>query len=144
MHQRNQIGTKWRHAMKRYLLSFAATGMLLLGSISSFASEVVTVDNFVRAETDMTLARYVKQGAWGNLAHSWAGAHRKAGRDPHESRHDLLCRCFRPHRAGDGREAGRRRSIPVDDGHQPGPRSSRRAWLRKSSHSIRRKLVRAT
>lgn len=43
--------------------------MLLLGSISSFASEVVTVDNFVRAETDMTLARYVKQGAWGKFLH---------------------------------------------------------------------------
>ena len=55
--------------MKRYLFSFAATGMLLLGSISSFASEAVTVDNFVRAETDMTLASYVKQGAFGKFLH---------------------------------------------------------------------------
>jgi hypothetical protein len=40
--------------MKHYLLSIVATGMLLLGS-SSYASEKVTVDNFVRAETDMAL-----------------------------------------------------------------------------------------
>ena len=55
--------------MKRYLLSFVATGILLLGSVSGFASEAVTVDSFVRAETDMTLARYVKQGAWGKFLH---------------------------------------------------------------------------
>ena len=54
--------------MKHHLLSIVATGMLLLGS-SSYASEKVTVDNFVRAETDMTLARYVKQGAWGKFLH---------------------------------------------------------------------------
>jgi hypothetical protein len=55
--------------MKRYLFSFAATGMLLLGSISSFASEAVTVDNFVRAETDTILASYVNQGAFGKVLH---------------------------------------------------------------------------
>lgn len=40
--------------MKHHLLLIVATGMLLLGS-SSYASEKVTVDNFVRAETDMAL-----------------------------------------------------------------------------------------
>lgn len=57
--------------MKRYLvlMTLAAIGMLLLGSISGFASEVVTVDNFVRAETDTTLGRYVKQGAFGKFLH---------------------------------------------------------------------------
>lgn len=55
--------------MKGNLLTLAATGMILLGSISSFASEMVTVDNFVRAETDMTLARYVKQEAFGTFLH---------------------------------------------------------------------------
>jgi len=30
---------------------------------------MVTVDNFVRAETDMTLARYAKQGAFGKFLH---------------------------------------------------------------------------
>ena len=55
--------------MKRHLLFLAATGIILLGSISSFASEIVTVDNFVRAETDVTLARYVKQGAFGKFLH---------------------------------------------------------------------------
>jgi hypothetical protein len=55
--------------MQRKLFSLAATGMLLIASISCFASEIVTVDNFVRAETDMTLSRYVKQGAWGKFMH---------------------------------------------------------------------------
>ena len=55
--------------MKRNLLTFATAVMILLGSHSSFASEMVTVDNFVRAETDMTLARYVKQGAFGKFLH---------------------------------------------------------------------------
>jgi len=40
-----------------------------MGSAKGFASEMVTVDNFVRAESDMTLARYVKQGALGKLLH---------------------------------------------------------------------------
>ena len=51
--------------MKRNLLGLATAGMILLGSIASFASERVTEDNFVRAETDMTFARYAKQGAFG-------------------------------------------------------------------------------
>jgi hypothetical protein len=55
--------------MKCYLLSLAATGIILFGSISGFAGEIVTVDNFVRAETDMTLGRYVKQGAFGKFLH---------------------------------------------------------------------------
>ena len=55
--------------MKRYLIILTATGIILLGSISGFASEIVTVDNFVRAETDMTLDRYVKQGAFGKFLH---------------------------------------------------------------------------
>ena len=59
--------------MKRYLLILVAMGMILLSSISSYssyASEIVTVDNFVRAETDMTLGRYVKQGAFGKFLHT--------------------------------------------------------------------------
>lgn len=55
--------------MKRNLLTLAATVMILLGTNSSLASEMVTVDNFVRAETDLTLARYVKQGAFGKFLH---------------------------------------------------------------------------
>jgi len=55
--------------MQRYLLILAVNGMVLLSSISSYASEIVTVDNFVRAETDMTLSRYVKQEAFGKLLH---------------------------------------------------------------------------
>ena len=43
--------------------------VILLAAVSSFAQEMVTVDNFVRAETDTTLARYVKQGAFGKLLH---------------------------------------------------------------------------
>lgn len=56
--------------MKRNLLTFAVAVMILLGAHSSYASEeMVTVDNFVRAETDQTLARYVKQGAFGKFLH---------------------------------------------------------------------------
>ena len=47
----------------------AVIAIILMGSAKGFASEMVTVDNFVRAESDMTLARYVKQGALGKLLH---------------------------------------------------------------------------
>ncbi|HSL39347.1 MAG TPA: DUF1254 domain-containing protein, partial [Desulforhopalus sp.] len=43
-------------------------GALLVHS-AGYAAELVTVDNFVRAETDMTLSRYVKQGAFGKFLH---------------------------------------------------------------------------
>jgi hypothetical protein len=55
--------------MKRNLLGIPTAGMLLSIAISSFASERVTVDSFVRAETDMTFARYAKQGAFGKFLH---------------------------------------------------------------------------
>jgi hypothetical protein len=55
--------------MKQNLRTFAAAAMILLGASLSFASEPVTVDNFVRAETDMTFARYVEQGAFGKFLH---------------------------------------------------------------------------
>jgi hypothetical protein len=55
--------------MKRPLFSLVAVGMVLFASIRSSAAERVTVDNFVRAETSTTLARYVKQGAWGRFLH---------------------------------------------------------------------------
>lgn len=41
----------------------------LLASSAAYAAEPVTVDNFVRAESDMTFDRYVKQGAFGKLLH---------------------------------------------------------------------------
>jgi hypothetical protein len=43
--------------------------MFLLAATSSFAAEMVTVDNFVRAETDLTFGRYAKQGGFGQLLH---------------------------------------------------------------------------
>lgn len=54
---------------KRDLLTLATTILILLSSVSSFASELVTVDNFVRAETDMTLGRYVRLNAFGKFLH---------------------------------------------------------------------------
>ncbi len=45
---------------------------MLLAASPSFASETVTVDNFVRAESDMTFDRYVKQGAFGKFLHTRA------------------------------------------------------------------------
>ena len=54
----------------RSLLFLAACALPLpLASGSAFASETVTVDNFVRAETDETMARYVAQGAFGKVLH---------------------------------------------------------------------------
>lgn len=44
-------------------------GLLLLASNSAFAAVTVTVDNFVRAETDTTMKRYVAQGAFGKFFH---------------------------------------------------------------------------
>jgi hypothetical protein len=55
--------------MIRNLLTFAIAITLLWGTTPGSASEIVTVDNFVRAETDQTLARYVKQGAFGKFLH---------------------------------------------------------------------------
>jgi hypothetical protein len=54
--------------MSRQLLAVVVAG-LLAHSGSSLAAEKVTVDNFVRAETDMTLRRYEAQGAFGKLLH---------------------------------------------------------------------------
>lgn len=44
-------------------------GLALLPTFEAAAAEPVTVDNFVRAETDTTLARYVAQGAFGKFVH---------------------------------------------------------------------------
>ena len=50
------------------LRSLLVVGALLVHS-AGYAAEPVTVDNFVRAETDMTLGRYAKQGAFGKFLH---------------------------------------------------------------------------
>lgn len=55
--------------MNRYLMIAAVTGIMGLDPGAGFAAEKVTVDSFVRAETDMTLDRYVRQGALGKLIH---------------------------------------------------------------------------
>jgi hypothetical protein len=53
--------------MNQYLLVLAATGSIFVNPINTIASEKVTVDNFVRAETDSTLGRYVTQDALGKF-----------------------------------------------------------------------------
>jgi len=57
---------KLSHSLSRITI---AASLLFMLPLSTHASEVVTVDNFVRAETDMTLSRYVKQGALGKIIH---------------------------------------------------------------------------
>ncbi len=47
--------------------SLALCAPILLGPQNAFASKPVSVLEFVRAETDMTLKRYVDQGAFGKL-----------------------------------------------------------------------------
>ncbi|MDG2012600.1 MAG: DUF1214 domain-containing protein [Pirellulaceae bacterium] len=56
----------------KWLRTLALTtiaGIALLATNPTLAQETVTVDNFVRAETDMTLQRYVDQGAFGKFFH---------------------------------------------------------------------------
>ncbi len=55
--------------MRKNMPGVAAAIVILAGSIPAMAQDPVTVDNFVRAETDMTLGRYVKQGAFGKFLH---------------------------------------------------------------------------
>ena len=55
--------------MNRFFRVLSAIGIALSIASTGFAAEMVTVDNFVRAETDMTLDRYVKQGAFGKIVH---------------------------------------------------------------------------
>jgi hypothetical protein len=62
--RKRNIDMKW---LQR--LAFTATAIALVASTPSWGQETVTVDNFVRAETDMTLKRYVDQGAFGKLLH---------------------------------------------------------------------------
>lgn len=54
--------------MKTWTICVLVVGML--GSTqSAWASETVTVDNFVRAETDMTMRRYEAAGGFGKMFH---------------------------------------------------------------------------
>ena len=53
--------------MKRTIVS-CMLGLIAVGAMPA-RSEVVTVENFCRAETDATLARYAKQGAFGRMFH---------------------------------------------------------------------------
>ena len=55
--------------MNRFLPILTAIGVAFSSVITGFAAETVTVDNFVRAETDMTMQRYVDQGAFGKFLH---------------------------------------------------------------------------
>ena len=53
----------------RTLFLVTISGIVLLASPRANGQVKVTVDNFVRAETDMTLGRYVAQGAFGKFFH---------------------------------------------------------------------------
>ncbi len=57
--------------MKKLLLTTVALLAFTITAIpvASYASEKVTVFNFVRAESDMTFDRYVKQGGFGKFLH---------------------------------------------------------------------------
>jgi len=52
-----------------YIASLLVASLLCLASNTLRAAEMVTVDNFVRAETDQTLKRYVAQGGFGKIVH---------------------------------------------------------------------------
>ena len=55
--------------MKRFIRMLTTLMAIFSAATTAFAADVVTVDTFVRAETDMTLNRYVKQGAFGKFLH---------------------------------------------------------------------------
>lgn len=57
--------------MKRHPITFPAVllALALACGLPAGAAEPVTVDTFVRAETDMTFRRYEKQGAFGKFLH---------------------------------------------------------------------------
>jgi len=53
----------------RKAIVLGAMALMCLVANAARASETVTVDNFVRAETDTTMGRYVAQGAFGKFLH---------------------------------------------------------------------------
>jgi hypothetical protein len=55
--------------IRQYIAPLFFFVALSLAPSLAIATEKVTVDNFVRAESDMTLKRYVDQGAFGKLLH---------------------------------------------------------------------------
>lgn len=55
--------------IERALFILVTIGLILVGTVQCFASEQVTVDNYVRAETDMTMKNYVMKGALGKFLH---------------------------------------------------------------------------
>lgn len=57
-------------SMKRRAFSSVTVAVMLsLPSSPVLAATAVTVDNFVRAETDLTMKRYVAQGGFGKIVH---------------------------------------------------------------------------
>jgi len=55
--------------LRQCVAAFFLFGALSLAPGFASAAEIVTVDNFVRAETDMTMKRYVAQGGFGKIVH---------------------------------------------------------------------------
>ncbi len=53
--------------MNRFLGMLIVIGIVFLSLTTSFAGDIVTVDNFVRAESDLVLSSYVKQGGFGEI-----------------------------------------------------------------------------
>jgi len=54
----------------RHIATILTVGVASLASNFATAAETVTVDNFVRAEIDMTLKRYVAKGSFGTIVHT--------------------------------------------------------------------------
>lgn len=55
--------------MKPRVVRSLAVAILALAANVAFAAQIVTVDTFVRAETDTTFKRYAAQGGFGTFAH---------------------------------------------------------------------------
>ena len=55
--------------MKKKLFSLMTMGLIMLIPHLSTATEMVTVDNYVRAQSDVIFASYVKKGGFGKFLH---------------------------------------------------------------------------
>lgn len=55
--------------MKKSLLALAGLALIFIYPNQSFSAESVTVDNYVRAQSDVIFASYVKKGGFGKFSH---------------------------------------------------------------------------
>ena len=97
----------------------------------------VTVDNFIRAESDLYFGRRGKKGGFGKFFHHRELAPIDGQTSIQRCNRDTLysAACVRPRcRAGDDHAAGRGQALHVDAGDRRGPLRARGRLRRRQSH----------